>query len=1082
MVEIARRFTMADVDQARQFILDRSIQTRGQETVSAEALDTVRYLNPVFAVRAANLMNAAEEATGGRAIVTESWRSDATQAVYYANRHGTFNWNGKTVRPDTYVDERGKTVTRRTSYPTGRPGGGSVHRDGWAIDFSEYGDAAKVRSWMRKNAAAGGLAPIRGDDPHLQFNPNVPLNDDEAAYTVRELGYKSVEDFQKANGLKVDGVIGQDTTRSMMKALSAPSTQAAADPNAKPYTVYSSDIFAAERKNATQVASARAPIDLSPADRDIAIRTIIGEAEGEGGAGQEAVAQVIANRFDQGYGPSVAAIAGDETQFNAWAGDRVTAYGPGDPVYEQVGQIVDRVFAERPEPAPEVGNSTEFYSGGKEPGYWGKGAVQKIGQVGNHVFGAIKNAVTRPKSFMLRQSKGDADLRVSAVQTQLKQAGLYDGEVDGKYGPQTTRAVKAWQQRNGMRATGVADASTLRSLRLPASEAGFQRMFMVNPETPANRAKLFPDDQPRPANADAVEELVAYDPLEQLRGKEQGAIEAAGDRRPTPAAQRMNPRRNEQGDWIPPVMPKERPLMPPPAPRLRPPTPPTPRARPDINDPGLTFNAPEYAGGGPTTGPGRVLPEGLDPNLWGNLPAQPQEARTKDDAYTPLREARTKDDAYMPAPTEEESSYSAIAEQLARETDAQIAAARKQITRPEPEPLPDVQRTEAPTARSDLTMEQRGIGPYPPRPEYAGALPDIFSNAYGDRSREYDTPPTYTRTHMFDATPAAAPDTTTPPIGNISERNLTRTRRAPTPAGVTEASPGYGPYGNNRPPPAPGSERRFGEVSEETRRQIMGLPRGMTEAEYPTSAADAVHNTLFDGETIFTDMGLASPPVVKGTSRGVEGRPLSVDAMRDRRMDQAEDSLVSIPAPPKASSRVNVNGRDYTYDGHDAIRNDLLGLGKGNANSALLNYAGEDGVAEVFPEAEELVRPDPTNILALAAGQKDSAAPPKSAGAVTPPRAATSERPGTSGPSPAAATPTPNARGAGGLPSSTNPNFTGTSVETNPITGKAYAVGTWSNGARAIQGPGWTAVENKDGTYSYAGNPLSNMSFGGSAG
>jgi peptidoglycan hydrolase-like protein with peptidoglycan-binding domain len=52
------------------------------------------------------------------------------------------------------------------------------------------------------------------------------------------------------------------------------------------------------------------------------------------------------------------------------------------------------------------------------------------------------------------------------VQTALQQDGLYKGRVDGRWGPQTRRAVSAYQQQNGLQATGHLDQATLSALHI----------------------------------------------------------------------------------------------------------------------------------------------------------------------------------------------------------------------------------------------------------------------------------------------------------------------------------------------------------------------------------------------------------------------------------------------------------------------------------------------------------------------------------------------------------------------------------------------------------------------------------------
>jgi murein DD-endopeptidase MepM/ murein hydrolase activator NlpD len=56
------------------------------------------------------------------------------------------------------------------------------------------------------------------------------------------------------------------------------------------------------------------------------------------------------------------------------------------------------------------------------------------------------------------------DAGVAALQVALRSRGLYAGTVDGLAGPATTTAVKRFQVRARLRATGIADARTRRAL------------------------------------------------------------------------------------------------------------------------------------------------------------------------------------------------------------------------------------------------------------------------------------------------------------------------------------------------------------------------------------------------------------------------------------------------------------------------------------------------------------------------------------------------------------------------------------------------------------------------------------------
>ncbi len=58
---------------------------------------------------------------------------------------------------------------------------------------------------------------------------------------------------------------------------------------------------------------------------------------------------------------------------------------------------------------------------------------------------------------------------VAQIQTRLKNWGYYFGAVDGVYGSQTEKAVRWFQQKNGLSADGQAGDQTLAALGMPAN-------------------------------------------------------------------------------------------------------------------------------------------------------------------------------------------------------------------------------------------------------------------------------------------------------------------------------------------------------------------------------------------------------------------------------------------------------------------------------------------------------------------------------------------------------------------------------------------------------------------------------------
>jgi localization factor PodJL len=61
-------------------------------------------------------------------------------------------------------------------------------------------------------------------------------------------------------------------------------------------------------------------------------------------------------------------------------------------------------------------------------------------------------------------SDADRQQLVKTIQTLLADAGYDPGPADGRAGPKTTRAVKDYQQKSGVPATGQIDQMLLASL------------------------------------------------------------------------------------------------------------------------------------------------------------------------------------------------------------------------------------------------------------------------------------------------------------------------------------------------------------------------------------------------------------------------------------------------------------------------------------------------------------------------------------------------------------------------------------------------------------------------------------------
>jgi len=143
---------------------------------------------------------------------------------------------------------------------------------------------------------------------------------------------------------------------------------------------------------------------MDPVDRDLAIRTVLAEASGQGPEGMAAVAHVIRNRSAVGRygGKSVGEVVTAKNQFEPWndvgAGkpNDPMGYAPTDPGYQRAAKIVDAVFSGAL-PDPTRG-ATHFYApkaqadlGRKSPS-WAAG--QKGLKIGDHMFYAPDGTVS----------------------------------------------------------------------------------------------------------------------------------------------------------------------------------------------------------------------------------------------------------------------------------------------------------------------------------------------------------------------------------------------------------------------------------------------------------------------------------------------------------------------------------------------------------------------------------------------------------------------------------------------------------------------------------------------------------------
>jgi hypothetical protein len=153
---------------------------------------------------------------------------------------------------------------------------------------------------------------------------------------------------------------------------------------------------------------------ISPQDRDNAIRTMIGEEDTP--AGQAGVASTMLNRLRSGqYGKSLTQIAHAPGQFESWSrnGKGLSGIPQSDPRYQLAAAIFDGVASGQ---VPDLTNgATHFYAPktqtalGRKPPTWATGQTGK--QLGNTLFFAspINNGKSAPAVQAINVASGGPD-------------------------------------------------------------------------------------------------------------------------------------------------------------------------------------------------------------------------------------------------------------------------------------------------------------------------------------------------------------------------------------------------------------------------------------------------------------------------------------------------------------------------------------------------------------------------------------------------------------------------------------------------------------------------------------------------
>jgi hypothetical protein len=274
---------------------------------------------------------------------------------------------------------------------------------------------------------------------------------------------------------------------------------------------------------------------LDPRDRDLIIRTVIGEAANQPAMGQAAVAHVIRNRVNAGgYGNGVQDVLFAPKQFEPWntRRDELMAYAPEDPRYQRAASIVDGVFGDK---IPDITKGATHFANvdtvrqrGNNAALGWIGEMQKNGssvRIGAHTFGA-------PDSAPGRRAKpafpDDLELVEDAPAPAQKQSAIPDDLELLEDAPAASPAQQNFNDRFGdgpmasqnpiaARELGVSDIITGKATGLSPLQEGLQRFAEANDprfrgQQQARREGEFFDAIPRAITTGTLGNLPDYGP------------------------------------------------------------------------------------------------------------------------------------------------------------------------------------------------------------------------------------------------------------------------------------------------------------------------------------------------------------------------------------------------------------------------------------------------------------------------------------------------------------------------------------------------------------------------------------------
>lgn len=190
---------------------------------------------------------------------------------------------------------------------------------------------------------------------------------------------------------------------------------------------------------------------LDPKARELAIRTVLGEAAAEPDQGMAGVAAVIRNRLNAGsFGKDVPSVVLARNQFEPWMSqegrNRMFGYAPESEPYRRAATAVDSIFGGGEDP---TGGATHFFAPeaqaklGRQPPSWAQGEPTVIG--GHNFYGGKAKQADVSFDDLIPAAKPAAPTVAerSAIPEMVNpelQAGLQQRATQMTRGPQTQPA------------------------------------------------------------------------------------------------------------------------------------------------------------------------------------------------------------------------------------------------------------------------------------------------------------------------------------------------------------------------------------------------------------------------------------------------------------------------------------------------------------------------------------------------------------------------------------------------------------------------------------------------------------------